>query len=110
MSDRTCRGCRGSYVFGSDCEHCPKCVKELARISTVGTQKPTPDVLKQVLLPNVQNCTSKLRGLKDHEIQELVTAIRDSMLPVTQFECVRELISYTVTKYLESKGLRIDKR
>lgn len=50
-----------------------------------------------------------MKGLKDHEIQELVNAIRDKIQPLTTVQCLREMISSTVCEYLESKNLRIDK-
>lgn len=50
-----------------------------------------------------------LPGLKDHQIQQLVNAVRDATSPMVPHQCLREVISRTVTEYLEQNGLRIDK-
>ena len=50
-----------------------------------------------------------VRGLKDHQIQELVNAIRDATAPMIPHQCLREVISSAALRYLEAKGLRIDK-
>jgi len=55
-----------------------------------------------------QSSRSPARGLKDHEISELVNAVRDAVAPVTQHQCSRELISRAVVNYLKSNGLKID--
>ena len=52
-----------------------------------------------------------MKGLKDHEVQELINAVRDSVaakLPNCP-QCLREIISGAIVPYLESKDLRIDK-
>jgi hypothetical protein len=48
------------------------------------------------------------RGLKDHEIQEMVNAIRDALGPMIRYQCLREVISTAAIKYLTEKDLRID--
>jgi hypothetical protein len=50
-----------------------------------------------------------VRGLKDHEIQELVNLLRDRIRPISEHQCLREFVHGVVTGYLERKGLRIDK-
>ena len=67
-----------------------------------------PEVIKYRTTPLLPKPTGK--GLKDHEIQELVNAIRDNVEPLTKAQQLRERIASATTKYLESKGLRIDKR
>ena len=51
-------------------------------------------------------------GLKDHQIAQLVNAIRDGLwadLGGVKFpECLRQIISRAVVTYLESQGLRRD--
>ena len=47
-------------------------------------------------------------GLKDHEIAGLVNKLRDDLKPYSVFQCLREVISSTTMKYLESIGKRID--
>ncbi len=51
-----------------------------------------------------------MKGLKDHEIQELINAVRDATKPMIPHQCLREVIARAVTTYLESKDLRIDKQ
>lgn len=51
-----------------------------------------------------------MKGLKDHEIQELVNALRDKLEPLTPVQALREMISSTVCNYLEENELRIDKK
>ena len=60
--------------------------------------------------PCDQILLAEMRGLKDHEIQELVNAVRDEVQPIATAQCLRELISRAVVQYLEGKGLRRDKR
>lgn len=48
------------------------------------------------------------RGIKDHEISELINSIRDAVTPITSHQCLRELIHKAAIGYLESNGLRID--
>lgn len=48
------------------------------------------------------------RGLKDHEIQELINDVRDELKVYINLQCLRELIAKPVLKYLETKDLRID--
>lgn len=47
-------------------------------------------------------------GLKDHQIQELVNAIRDKVEPLTGIQWTREVISKAVMEYLTDSGLRVD--
>ncbi len=48
------------------------------------------------------------RGLKDHEIQELINEIRDSVKVLTDNQSLRERVAGSVMSYLISKNLRID--
>lgn len=49
------------------------------------------------------------RGLKDHEIAQLVNAIRDRLEAHSpQPDCLRALISTTVVAWLADHGLKID--
>lgn len=67
-----------------------------------------PEVIKYRTTPLLHKPTGK--GLTDHQIQELVNVIRDNVEPLTKAQQLREHIASATTKYLESKGLRIDKR
>ena len=51
----------------------------------------------------------QMKGLKDHEIQELVNVIRDEVEGYEETQALREVISGATIRYLESKNLRIDK-
>ena len=44
-----------------------------------------------------------MKGLKDHEIAELVNAVKVELKPYCPFDCLRVLIHNAVMKYLESK-------
>lgn len=51
-----------------------------------------------------------MRGLKDHQIQLLVNAIRDEVQHLTPVQSLRNIIAKAVVKYLEENNLRIDAR
>ena len=48
------------------------------------------------------------RGLKDHEIQQMVSEIRDATKPMIPHQCLREVIGKAVTGFLAKKKLRFD--
>ncbi len=53
------------------------------------------------------------KGLKDHEIQELVNSVRDTLnvsLMNSSLQPMRQIILGATMKYLEENNLRIDKR
>ncbi len=47
-------------------------------------------------------------GLKDHEIQGMVTALKNKLRPMIPHQCLREVISASVMQYLRVNNLRID--
>jgi hypothetical protein len=51
-----------------------------------------------------------IRGLKDHEIQELINVLSDELKILTDNQSLRERIAIPMLNYLEKKNLRIDKK
>jgi hypothetical protein len=47
-------------------------------------------------------------GLKDHQIAQLVNAVRDEVKVLVPHQCLRQVIADAVVRYLEEAGLRID--
>lgn len=52
--------------------------------------------------------TLQRRGLKDHEIAEIVNEIKYELAPFCHFGCLRQLIHNPLVKYLEQHNLRIN--
>jgi len=53
---------------------------------------------------------NRKRGLKDDEIRDLVDLLNSKLKPLAGLPaCSRDLLSRYVTKFLESRDLRIDK-
>lgn len=48
------------------------------------------------------------RGLKDHEIRQLVTVIRDAIIPITSELRLRDVVRKVVLPFLEKNNLRYD--
>ena len=48
------------------------------------------------------------RGLKDHEIAQLVNAIRDNVVPICASQQLRARIESALTSKLGEMGLRLD--
>lgn len=58
--------------------------------------------------PPAASAGYQCRGLKDHEIAELVNALTTALKPFSPFGCLREVVSRTTVNYLNSKKLRVD--
>lgn len=122
--------CRGSIALNSGCGTCSKCKLELAVqaqtlkhleicSNQVGPVEDCPvcvsdEELQSPTFTQPKKCyvcgaPAKQTGLKDHQIQELVNELRDSIQAVTKVQCTREIIHRVVVSYLERYDLRIDK-
>ena len=52
--------------------------------------------------------TENKRGLKDHQIQQLVNAVRDAIKPLTPVQSLRDRVDKATLRYLQENNLRID--
>ena len=51
-----------------------------------------------------------VNGLKDYQIAELTNHVTHDLKILIKHQCLREMISQSVIRYLEDNNLRIDKK